>query len=358
MDPFPIIAHSKPSIEEEDVQAIATVVRSGQLCLGACVQQFERGMAAFVGVKGGVAVSSGTAALELALRALGVGPGDEVILPSYVCAAPWLATVRVGAEPRVVDIDPTTYAIDPGRASKLLSARTKAIIVPHPFGLPADLTKLQTLGIPLIEDCAQTLGATEAGRPVGSVGVMAICSFYATKLLCVGEGGMVLSQDSALLEKCQALRDYDEAPSLDAAAYNYKMTDVQAALGLSQLSRFRSFLERRASIAAAYQAGFAQTDLILPVVPEGRTHIFYRYVVKLGPTGSPCRSLDVILGRLEHRGIQCRRPVFRPLHRYLNLEDCPESEEASEAALSIPIYPSMTDEEVTRTIRTLCEELT
>ena len=246
------------------MQAIATVVRSGQLCLGACVQQFERGMAAFVGVSGGVAVSSGTAALELALRALGVGPGDEVILPSYVCAAPWLATVRVGAEPRVVDIDPTTYAIDPGRASKLLSARTKAIIVPHPFGLPADLTKLQTLGIPLIEDCAQTLGATEAGRPVGSVGVMAICSFYATKLLCVGEGGMVLSQDSALLEKCRALRDYDEAPSLDAAAYNYKMTDVQAALGLSQLARFRSFLDRRATIASAYQAALARTGLVLP----------------------------------------------------------------------------------------------
>ncbi len=169
---------------------------------------------------------------------------------------------------------------------------------------------------------------------------------------------MVLSRDPALLEKCRALRDYDEAPTLDAAAYNYKMTDLQAALGLSQLSRFRSFLERRASIAATYQVAFAQTDLILPLAPEGRTHIFYRYVVRLGRAGRRRRPLEDILGRLEHRGIQCRRPVFRALHRYLNLEDCPESEEASETALSVPIYPSMTDEDVTRTIHTLSEELT
>ena len=355
---LPIISHSKPTLNEDDARALTAVVQSGQLSLGPHVEEFERGMAAFVGVSGGVAVGSGTAALELALRALGVGPGDEVILPSYVCAAPWLATVRVGAAPRVVDIDLTTYAIDPGLAGKLLSARTKAIIVPHPFGLPADLTKLQTLGVPLIEDCAQTLGATESGRPVGSVGVMAICSFYATKLLCAGEGGMVLSQDPALLEKCRALRDYDEAPTLDAAAYNYKMTDLQAALGVSQLGRFRSFLDRRASIAATYQAAFAQTGLTLPLAPEGRTHIFYRYVVRLGRTGRRRRFLEDILGRLEHRGIQCRRPVFRPLHRYLDLDSYPESEQAMETALSVPIYPTMTDDEVTRTIRTLCEELT
>ena len=355
---LPIIPHSKPTLSDDDVRALTAVVQSGHLSLGPHVEEFERDMAAFVGVSGAVAVSSGTAALELALRALGVGPGDEVILPSYVCAAPWLATVRVGAGPRVVDIDLTTYALDPALAGKLLSARTKAIIVPHPFGLPADLTKLQTLGVPLIEDCAQTLGATESGRPVGSVGVMAICSFYATKLFCAGEGGMVLSRDPALLEKCRALRDYDEAPTLDAAAYNYKMTDMQAALGVSQLARFRSFLDRRATIAAAYQAALARTGLVLPMIPEGRTHIFYRYVVRVHHADRARHSLDQILGRLEHRGVQCRRPVFRALHRYLNLEDCPESEEASETALSVPIYPSMTDEDVTRTIRTLCEELT
>ncbi len=352
------IPHSKPTLGPEEVQALSAVVQSGQLSLGPRVAEFERGVAAFIGVEGGVAVSSGTAALQLVLLGLGVGPGDEVILPSYVCVAPWLATVRVGARPRVVDIEPASYAIDPGRAEKVVSSRTKVIIVPHPFGLPADLTRLQALGVPLVEDCAQTLGAVEAGRQVGSVGVAAICSFYATKLLCTGEGGMVVSRDTALLEKCRHYRLYDEELALVSEAFNYKMTDLQAALGLSQLSRFRSFLERRASIAAAYQAAFAQTGLTLPLAPEGRSHIFYRYVVRLGRTGRRRRSLEGILGRLEHRGIQCRRPVFRPLHRYLDLDSYPESEQAMETALSVPIYPTMTDDEVTRTIRTLCEELT
>lgn len=185
------------------------VVGSGQLAQGPRVEEFERGVAALVGVAGGVAVHSGTAALELALLVLGVGQGDEVILPSYVCTAPWLAVVRVGGQPRIVDIESTTYAIDPDEARKVLSPRTKAIIVPHMFGLPADLTRLRMLGVPLIEDCAQTLGATEAGCWVGSVGAVTICSFYATKLLCTGEGGMLLSNDRRLLDKGRALRDYD-----------------------------------------------------------------------------------------------------------------------------------------------------
>src|SRR5205823_6195542 len=123
------------------------------------IAEFERAMATSIGVTGGVAVSSGTAALELALRALEIGEGDEVVMPSYVCAAPWLAATRVGAKARLVDIDPASYNLDPAQTAKALSRRTRAIIVPHLFGLPADLTALQTLGVPLIEDCAQTLGA-------------------------------------------------------------------------------------------------------------------------------------------------------------------------------------------------------
>lgn len=199
---------------------------------------------------------------------MGVVHGDEVILPSYVCAAPWLAVVRVGAQPKIVDIEPDSYAIDPAAVKKVLSVRTSAIIVPHLFGLPADLTGLQSLGVPLIEDCAQTLGATEAGRQVGTVGAVTVCSFYATKLLCTGEGGMVLSHDQSLLERARALREYDEEPVLDDRAFNYKMTDLQAALGLSQLRRFPSFLERRREIAAAYRTAFSAARLGLPVVPR------------------------------------------------------------------------------------------
>jgi dTDP-4-amino-4,6-dideoxygalactose transaminase len=351
--PPSIVPHSRPTIGQEEVQALLAVAGSGQLAQGPRVEEFERSVAALVGVAGGVAVHSGTAALELALLALGVGHGDEVILPSYVCAAPWLAVVRVGGQPRIVDIESTTYAIDPDSVRKALSPRTKAIVVPHMFGLPADLTRLRTLGVPLIEDCAQTLGATEAGHRVGSVGAVTICSFYATKLLCTGEGGMLLSNDRRLLDRGRALRDYDEAPTLDRSAFNRKMTDLQAALGLSQLRRYKAFLERRTAIAAAYQAALGQTRLTLPTVPPGRTHIFYRYVVRL-PGGT---VLDSLIERLEQRGVCCRRPVFRPLHRYLVLKGYPVSEEAYRTALSIPIYPSLTDEEVARTAHALCEEL-
>ncbi len=349
-----VIPHSRPTIGDQEISALTEVLRSGQVAQGPRVEAFERGMAALLEVQGGVAVGSGTVALELALLALGVGPGDEVILPSYVCAAPWLATVRVGASPRIVDIEPDTYAIDPAGAEKALSPRTRAVIVPHLFGLPADLSRLQGLGVPLIEDCAQTLGATEQGRQIGGVGQVAVCSFYATKLLCTGEGGMLLSNDAAILEKGRALRGYDEQPALEAAAFNRKMTDLQAAIGLQQLAQFELFLDRRARIAVRYQAAFATTSLVLPSIPEGRTHVFYRYVVRVPPSG---RSLDDILARLEGRGVQCRRPVFRPLHRYLNLEGFRESEQAHASALSVPLYPSMTEKEVTRTIHTVCEEL-
>lgn len=351
----PVIPHSRPTLGQEEVQALTDAVRSGHVAQGPLVAEFERGVAALIGVTGGVAVSSGTAALELALRVLDIGSGDEVILPSYVCAALWLAVTRVGARPRIVDIDPTAYAIDPDAAAKSMTARTKAIIVPHLFGLPADLTRLETLGVPLIEDCAQTLTATEQGRQVGTVGVLTVCSFYATKLLCTGEGGMLLSNDSALLERVRVLKEYDEAPTLDPASFNYKMTELQAAMGLSQLKRFRAFLDRRATIAITYQTGLASAELELPVIPEGRSHIFYRYVVKLRGT---IRPIDDVIAQLERRGVQCRRPVFRPLHRYLDLEGYPATEDAGDRALSLPIYPSLTDEDVLRAINAVREAIT
>jgi perosamine synthetase len=355
MMPAPSIAHSRPTLDRQDERAVAQTVRSGWLAQGAQVEKFERRMAAFIGVRGGVAVNSGTAALKLALLAIGVKRGDEVILPSYVCAAPWLAVRQIGAVPKLVDIEPDSYAIDPARAKKALSKRTRAVIVPHLFGLPADLTALQSLHVPLIEDCAQALGATERGRRVGSVGAATVCSFYATKLLCTGEGGMVLSGRAVVLEKARVLREYDEEPLLVPDSFNRKMTDLQAALGLSQLKRLRQFISRRKAVAELYRTALADADVGLPVVPKGRTHCFYRYVIRL--QDSRHSSLEKVMARLDHRGVQCRRPVFRPLHQYLKLKGFPESEEAHRAALSLPIYPSMTDRMVRRVITVLREEL-
>jgi dTDP-4-amino-4,6-dideoxygalactose transaminase len=352
-----IIPHSRPAIGEEDLRATAEVLRSGQVAQGPWVERFERGMAAFFGLQGGVAVSSGTAALELALRGLRIGPGDEVIMPSYVCPAPWLATKRVGAEARLVDIDLDTFNIDPLAACQAMTTRTRAIIVPHLFGLPADLTALERLGIPLIEDCAQTLGATEQGRPVGTVGKITVCSFYATKLLCAGEGGMVLSNEGALLERVRLLREYDGAPTLDSNSFNVKLTDLQGALGLCQLGRFPAFQERRGVLAASLREVLSSKTAVCPSVPPGRTHGYYRFTIRLPHLRTDPDGLPALIKNLEQQGIHCRKPVFRPIHRYLDQSGFPNSDEADRTALSIPLYPDLTDDEVRQIHQSLTEVL-
>ncbi|TKB89630.1 MAG: DegT/DnrJ/EryC1/StrS family aminotransferase [Nitrospira sp.] len=352
-----MIPHSRPAISQEDLQVTADVLRSGQIAQGPWVERFEREMASFVGVRGGVAVSSGTAALELALRALRIGTGDEVIMPSYVCAAPWLATQRVGAQARLVDIDVNTFNIDPLAARLAVTKKTRAIIVPHLFGLPADLTALERLGIPLIEDCAQTLGVTEQGRRVGTVGRLTICSFYATKMLCGGEGGMVLSNDASLLERITSLREYDGAATLDPSSFNLKLTDLQAALGLSQLGRFSAFHGRRSLLAAAYRDTLSSKTAVCPTVPHGRTHGYYRFVIRLPHAQTASGGLAMMISRLDQQGIHCRQPVFRPLHRYLDQPGFPHSDEADRTALSIPLYPDLTDDEVLQIQRSLVQVL-
>lgn len=352
-----MIPHSRPAIGQEDFRATTEVLRSGQIAQGPWVERFERGMAGFFGLQGGVAVSSGTAALELALRALRIGAGDEVIMPSYVCPAPWLATQRVGAQATLVDIDLNTFNIDPLAVCQVVSNRTRAIIIPHLFGLPADLTALERLGIALIEDCAQTLGATEQGRPVGTVGRLTVCSFYATKLLCAGEGGMVLSNEGALLERVRSLREYDGTPTLDPSSCNLKLTDLQAALGLSQLGRLSTFHERRRFLATAYREALSSKAAVCPSVPPGRTHGYYRFTIRLPHLRTDPEGLLGLISTLEQRGIHCRKPVFRPLHRYLDQSGFPNSDEADRTALSIPLYPGLTDDEVRQILQSLTKVL-
>jgi len=341
-----MIPHSRPAINQEELRGAAEALGSGQMAQGPRGERFERDMAAFFGLQGGAAVSPRTAALELALRALRIGAGDEVIMPSYVCAAPWLATQRVGAQARLADIDLDTFNIDPLEASRAVTNRTRAIIVPHLFGLPSDLTALEGLGIPVIEDCAQTLGVTEQGRPIGTVGRLTICSFYATKLLCAGEGGMVLSNEGALLERVKSLRQYDGAPILEPFSFNLKMTDMQAALGLSQLERFSAFHERRRFLAATYRDVLSSKTIVCPSEPPGRTHGYYRFVMRLPHLRANPDALRGLISTLEQQGIHCRKPVFRPLHRYLHQSGFPNSDEADQTALSVPLYPDLTDDEV------------
>jgi len=342
----PNIPHSRPSLGETETRAVAEVVRSGWVAQGDQVAAFEDTMAKVTGQAHGVAVSSGTAALYLALMALGIGSRDEVIIPSYACTALLQAVRQAGARPVPVDIDAATYNLSHAATTRAITARTKAVIVVHSFGLPADVAALKGNGIPFIEDCAQTLGVSVRGAPVGSVGDLTVCSFYATKLITTGEGGMVLGRQDALLTRIRALRQYDQRDDPEQA-FNYKMTDVQAALGLCQAARLETFLARRRAIAARYAEAVRQAGETPPVVPSGGTHGYFRFVVQLS------RSVVPVLKRADALGIACRRPVYKPIHRYLGLSGFPESDAAWERSLSIPIYPALSDDEVDRVVNAI-----
>ncbi len=356
----PNIPHSRPTFGAAEEQAVRDVLRSGRLAQGPEVEQFERELGHWFQGLGGVAVSSGTVAIELALRALGVGEGDEVIMPSYVCAALWHATTRVGARPVLADIEGERFGLDPAAVRRALTARTKALLVPHLFGLPANVTALEQLGVPIVEDCAQTLGALEAGRPVGTVGQVAVCSFYATKLLGAGEGGMVLSRDERLLAHVRRLRQYDEDEVLTTGASNCKMSDLHAAIARCQLTRLPDLLTRRRAIAARYREAWAGLPVQLPAVPAGCTHSYFRFVVTARDGRADSDAAGLLMAQAARQGVQCRRPIFQPLHRYLGLEGFPETERAFRTALSVPLYPSLNDEEVHRVITCLqgvCHEV-
>lgn len=343
---LPPIPHSRPWITAADVRAVAHAIQGGALAQGTEVARFEAEVGAFLGLPPGVAVSSGTAALHLALLGLGIGPGDEVILPSYVCVAPLHAIEYVGATPRLADVDPATYSLDPADVRRRITRRTRAIIVPHPFGLPADLDSLRALGPPLIEDCAQAIGARYRGRPVGSFGAVSIVSFYATKLFTTGEGGMLLSRDRRLLARLRDRRDYDERRR-HVVRYNYKLTDFQAALGRSQFRRLPVMLSRRAAIAGRYRRRWADLPITLPALPAGRRHVFHRFVIGVPGAAAP------VARRLSRLGVTARLPIFQPIHITLGLDGFPGTSHAFRHGLSVPLYPALTSREEALVIRGL-----
>ncbi len=332
------IPHSRPLISESDIRAVVSVLESGQLSQGPKVLEFERAFAAYIGKKEAVAVSSGSAALHLALLALNVKESDEVIIPSFVCSAVLNVVNQVGAKPVVVDIESLTFNISVASVKEAVTPETKAVIVPHMFGLPAETEELSDLGIPVIEDCAQAIGATFKGKKAGKFGLISVFSFYSTKLMATGEGGMVLSDSEELISRVRNLRDYDHKEDY-LLRFNYKMTDIQAALGISQLSLLDTFVERRREIAAHYFQEFKNCNFSLPIWKEGREHIYYRFVIRARESASG------YLEKLQQRKVMCRRPVFKPLHMYLNQSGFPKTSDAWEKSISIPIYPSLTEEE-------------
>jgi dTDP-4-amino-4,6-dideoxygalactose transaminase len=271
-----------------------------------------------------------------------------VIVPTYACDALHHAVVRAGARPVPADVDPRTHALALDDVRRRLGPRTRAVVLVHAFGRAVDPGPFAALGVPLIEDCAQALGAVVCGRAAGAGGAAAVCSFYATKLITTGEGGLV-GGAPAVVERVRRGREYDEQPLLEPRA-NAKLTDVQAALGRSQLGRLDSFVARRRAIAARYRAGLAGAACALPE-DAGAAHVYHRFVVEVA------RPLDAVIGALAARGVTARRPVFRPLHHAAGGGRYPEADRLWERSLSLPCYPSLTDGEVDVVVTALREAL-
>jgi len=344
-----MIPHSKPSLGKEEIEAVNAVIRSGMIAGGEKVVQFEEALAQSLGGGFAAACSSGTAALFLALKALGIGQGDEVALPAFVCTAPLYALISCGASPLLIDIEPSGFNLDPADLRKKITKRTKAVILPHMFGFPASLDEVLSLGIPVIEDCAMSIGASYQGKPVGSFGVVSIFSFYATKVITTGEGGMVFSHSCRIIERVKEMREYDEKEDF-IPRFNFKMNDIEAAIGLIQLKKLPRFIEKRRKIARRYISAFEKLPLILPETSSEREGIFFRFVIRAENKGA-----DELIHSLKERGIEARKPVFRPLSSYLGLSGFTRTDEAFSKAVSLPIYPDLKEGEIKRVLSAVIE---
>ncbi len=336
-----LIPHSRPLLGDDVHIAAAAVTASGMIGHGPAVRQFENAFAAFHSLRNAVAVNSGSAALHLALLALNVRDQDEIIVPAYVCSAVLNSILYLRASPVLVDSNPDTFNVDVRDVRHKLTPRTKAIILPHMFGEPADVEEILKPGIPVIEDCAQSLGAEINGRKVGSFGTVSVFSFHATKMITTGTGGMVATNDPQIAQTVADLRDYDARDDFKLR-YNYQMTDLAAAIGLRQLERLPEFIDRRRKLAALYTDNLAAYRYMLPSQSSGG--VYYRYVVR-------ALEIEALMTSLAATGIQAKRPVYKPLHHYIQsatkLEGC---ERIYNTSVSIPLYPSLSDADADRVI--------
>lgn len=346
-----MIPHSRPTLGPEEKRAVEAVLDSGQIAQGQKVVEFEKSLCKFTGRRYAVAVSSGTAALQLSFLALGISRGDEVMIPSFTCVALLHAIEAAGARPVVTDIRLEDFNLSLSEVKKKIRRKTKAIVVPHAFGLPAPIEKLKDLGISLIEDGTQALGAQIGQKRVGSFGILSLFSFYATKMITTGEGGMVLTDSPRLVERLHDLRDYDKKAS-HRFRTNSKMTDLGAAIGVEQLQKLPAFIQRRREIAACYRKALEGQEAVLPPQETDRNPVYYRFVVRVP------RKVREWTNRLRVRGVDIKEPIFKPIHQYLNLLDSrfPMTVQAFRECRSFPLYPSLSDEECGQVCQIVQEE--
>jgi aminotransferase EvaB len=352
-------------LREEILGAVDKVFRSGRLILGQSVEGFERAFVEYCGGGFGVGVNSGTDALFLALKALGIGDGDEVITVSNTAVPTIAAIVSCGGVPRFVDIDPDTYLMDPRKIEGALTKKTRCILPVHLFGQCVDMDPLLRIaeanGLSVLEDCAQSTGAQYKGRRAGLMGHAAAFSFYPTKVLgAYGDGGMVVTRDEGLARRVRGLRMYGMQGRYYAEehGYNSRLDEVQAEILTVKLRRIETWIACRRRLAEMYRSRLEGLDLALPVEAVGNIHVYYAY-----PVRSPRR--DVILKNLEARGIYLNISYPWPvslMRGYAHLGckegDLPVTESHAKQIFSLPMYPSLSDEEHEAVCRALEEVAT
>lgn len=347
-----MIEHSRPTIGIEERRAVVGVLKSKYLAEGEVVNKFEEEFSNYIGGKGGIATSTGTLALHLALLSLGTERGDEVIAPSYTCRSVLNAILYSGAKPVLCDVNKEDYNISFDEVKKKINKRTKAIIIPYMFGCPVEVDRFKDLGAYIIEDCAHSIGAEIKGKRVGSFGDLSIFSFEGTKYIVTGEGGMVVANSTSLLKKLKRLK---EPNSVDyKIKYTYRMANLQAAIGRVQLTKLNYFIKRRRMIARIYTKSFSNLDIELPKESPRGSHIFHRYMIKIRS------DINDFMKRCYKKGVKVKQPV-KPfsLHQYLKLSkrDFPNTEYIMKSAVSIPIYPSLTDKEIKLIITIIPESI-
>jgi perosamine synthetase len=335
-----------PELAGEELAEVAAVLETGQLTMGPKVEEFEALLAGAAGTTHAVAVSSGTAALHVAVLALGIGEGDEVLVPAYTFPATANVVALAGGRPVLVDVDPVTMNIDAADAARRVTPRTKAVLAVHLFGRPARLEELPDL--PVLEDAAGALGAAHRGRPCGSLGRLACFSFHPRKIVTTGEGGAVTTDDAALAERVRSLRHHGWSPSdayvdMPAPAFNYRISDVLCALGIPQMRRLDELLAAREAIAAGYAERLAHLDVVLPEADDGDRHGWQAYVVQVD-------RRDEVMAGLRAEGIGCQIGTYG-LHRlgaYREQGPFPGADAAFERALALPLHGRLTGSDLDR----------
>ncbi|HEY3249065.1 MAG TPA: DegT/DnrJ/EryC1/StrS family aminotransferase [bacterium] len=355
---------ARPVISENEKRRVMAVLDSGMLVAGVQVRAFEAAFAAYLGVEHAVATSSGTTALQVALEALRIGPGDRVVTTPFSFVATSNAILQAGAVPVFVDVDALTYSLDPDAVERAARDGARAVLCVHLYGLPCDLGPLleirERLGILLIEDCAQAHGATYRGQKVGTFGDAAVFSFYPSKNMTTGEGGMVVTGDGETAHRTRLLVNVGQNGSseyvYEAIGYNYRMTDIAAAIGLGQLERLDEMNAIRRAHAARLTDGFAGVSwLTPPAEPTGHVHVYNQYTIRAS------QQRDVLAQHLTAAGIGHRvyYPSLipdSPAYRKLGFGGAyPVATALTREVLSLPVHPALEDGDLVRIVEAVSD---